>query len=236
MGDDDLPYQGAVKKILADLDSSDESVSVLCYSSDKSGPCQDSLIDASDFPSLYSLISYGSMLFMSTKVVRVENAQHFLTAGYRGILCSAPHLAVMVSMLANGQSMQLLTYRLVVQTIPRSIENRWGFLEFASRCGLLVSAVGFNHKDAMGMLQWIRKDPMFPVFRLLAFVVIEGKTTKYRRQACSQIRKSLMTGFDTRSLVFSVFWPFAVYASPLVMFLLKMFYSDKARYVSSNRD
>ena len=140
--DDDLPDSGAIAKILELTEKNPDASFINCYSPHTEHPVRHAIkryVGLREF--VEGMDSFGAIMFAPTCVFRSEEARRHLSAGYRGIYCHASHVAVVLSIMAEG-GVAVLSEQVVLRYRENyRPTNSWSLLSYAMTVPLLAEFI-----------------------------------------------------------------------------------------------
>lgn len=128
VGDDDTAAQGAISQILTDVRRLSHAV-FIHYSSPVDAHDADLTVHGQE-EFIASSISYNGMMFTPAGVYRMKKVLPALRFGYLYAYTWGPHLAVVLSSLAQGETCEIRSFHLIVSNKGAGKENMWSPIGF----------------------------------------------------------------------------------------------------------
>ena len=139
LGDDDLPDENCLVKILDEIELLEEQCCFVNFSSTiYNHPVS---LNMDGLESLSKQVKTrrqaSNLLFISAGIFHIPKCQKYLIEGYQNTYTCAPHLAIVFSVLGNNAHSCRFSKSIIVQHVEPSAENNWSMLTvFAGIPGL----------------------------------------------------------------------------------------------------
>lgn len=138
-GDDDIPDEKCLLKILEELKNLNSRVCYVNFSCNNFKHPLSLELDGLDAlaEQLRDRTMASNLLFISVGVFNISACRKHLIVGYQHIYTCAPHLAILFSTLANNAHSCKFSTRQIVMYMPPNADNQWSMLKlFAGIPGL----------------------------------------------------------------------------------------------------
>jgi glycosyltransferase involved in cell wall biosynthesis len=185
LGDDDIPVENAITKILAEIDAVSEDDFLIKFNSSNGG--QVSLHERiHDLEELANYCKrnefYSNLLFISSSIFKTSVMINNLSVGYHWNYTLSPHVAIIIKYLSIKGSICLIPQQLVIHGRAES-EQQWNFVRLITGFTALADIEGaelFNihamphiMRNYMGG-RWLRS-------MAKAFLIINGRSMQFWR-------------------------------------------------------
>lgn len=147
LGDDDAVYVDALEKIFSEIAApNNDSLAYISFSTSiYSHKSKRNFAQLSGFTNSSSpRACLSNLLFISSGCYRVSKVLPHLRAGYLMIYSHVPHVAILASMLADGQSDVLTTDKTLVERSPYDPKQAWSYLKVISGLPSLIDLEGID--------------------------------------------------------------------------------------------
>jgi|GEM_PF-5854132 len=139
LGDDDIPDQNGLLKILDEIEGLDERCCYVNFSCENFKHPVSLDMDGLDALSkqVKNRAQASNLLFISAGIFKIPMCHKHMIDGYQNTYTCAPHLAIVFSALGNKASSCRFSKSQIVEYVPPDIENQWSALTlFAGIPGL----------------------------------------------------------------------------------------------------
>lgn len=146
LGDDDKVEKDAVKKITTEIDTEDDSLNYVSFSTSiYKHVTEEKFSQLSGFSDVHNVRScFSNLLFISSGCYRVSAVLPHLRVGYLMIYSHVPHLAILAAMLADGKSIVLTSTKTLVDRSPYDPKQAWSYLKVISGLPALLDLEGID--------------------------------------------------------------------------------------------
>lgn len=141
VGDDDAPVEGAVPRILEEIERLNHEIMLLGINFSTSlhtYPESRILHNLEDYWSVHQEpMAFSNAMFLASCVYRIENVLKFLRVGYQQAFSAVSHISISVAALSNGLQMAIAKPE-VMKHIPPANEGGWNWVSVFSGIPILA--------------------------------------------------------------------------------------------------
>jgi glycosyltransferase involved in cell wall biosynthesis len=141
VGDDDAPVEGAIPRILEEIERLNNEPKVLGINFSTSlytYPESRILHNLEEYWEVYQEpMAFSNALFLASCVFRIENVLKFLRVGYQQAFSAASHISIPIAGLSNGMRMAIAN-PLIMKIVSPTNEDGWNWVSVYSGIPVLA--------------------------------------------------------------------------------------------------